>query len=157
MIEVVPVSEHKETKEKLLAMHERVRHSYEYDDANKFNTLRSELRQTVLGLLEPYFFKYALQHGFKDIRTNRVWFTHYDNHIQRKGGWHNHTYCSLTAVYQLDIPSPDCGTVIYGHDIKVKEGDLLIFPSFLAHCSPNIEGDVKTVVGLDFDIFESWL
>lgn len=156
MIKIYKVVEHEEIKEELLALHDQMRGMYPLlkENPEGFNSLRTKLRERVLGVLEPYFLQYAKEYGFNDIKTNRVWVTHYNDHVQRNGGWHNHPFSSLASAYQLDVPSSEQTTRFLNHDVELKEGDLVVFPSFLAHSSPDIKGDVKTVIGADFDIFE---
>jgi len=91
-----------------------------------------------------------LSKKFKAIVDN-YWF-----HIYKKNSdyqWHTHGHSNFSAIYYISLPEKKYKTKFLNMDIPVKEGDLLIFPSFLAHCSPiNKSNKEKVVLSFNFSI-----
>ena len=91
-----------------------------------------------------------LSKKFKVIVDN-YWF-----HIYKKNSdyqWHTHGHSNFSAIYYISLPEKKYKTKFLNMDIPVKEGDLLIFPSFLAHCSPiNKSNKEKVVLSFNFSI-----
>lgn len=71
--------------------------------------------------------------------------------------WHNHYECQWVGVYYVDLPEGE-ETEFMDFDgkveqVKVKEGELLIFPSGYLHRSPpKMVDDTKTIISIDFNI-----
>lgn len=85
----------------------------------------------------------------------RPWYQQYyqtDAH-----GWHDHAYNStLSLIYYLELPRGGPGTEFIDpfsgcvHSPKVKEGDVLVFPSFVRHQSPPNKSDQrKTIISIN--------
>ena len=80
------------------------------------------------------------------------WFQQYEN-----GGmhdWHRHGVCSFSCCYYVDLShdNPKTSFELFGEtfEVDVKEGVVLIFPSFLKHCSkPNKSNHIKTIVSFN--------
>ena len=95
-----------------------------------------------------------------DLAITNVWSVSY-----QKGDYqspHNHGGVGLSAIMYLDLPKETPGTLFlqpwndwdtdqsqYG-EVMVKEGDIVVVPSFVAHYTkPNKTDDVKRVIAWD--------
>jgi cupin superfamily acireductone dioxygenase involved in methionine salvage len=85
-----------------------------------------------------------------------IWFQQYsksDEHV-----WHKHEDCTWVCIYYVQLPEGSPKTLLrdIGNDNTiitpdVKEGDILIIPSNVYHCSPpNESDDVKTIISFNF-------
>ena len=92
---------------------------------------------------------------FKGIQSSSSWYQRYsksDTH-----SWHDHAYNStLSLIYYLELPKGTPGTEFLDpfsgcvHSPKVKEGDVLMFPSFVGHRSPENKSDqIKTIISMN--------
>lgn len=88
--------------------------------------------------------------GITGWEVNNVWFHQYDD--GSGFDWHWHSNCSFTNVCYIELPDgskpefidPVTKEVIQAN---VKEGQVLVIPSFIMHRSPiNRTGSRKTVV-----------
>ena len=106
------------------------------------------------------FLKTDMDRAFKVLNHDNpellgMWFQQYNT----KGhhDWHQHRGSTWSCVYYLELAQDGPPTVL--RDIlnpnkewapKVKEGDILIFPSFVTHCSPpNTGNSRKTVIAFN--------
>ena len=96
----------------------------------------------------------------KCLRVKNAWFQSYTSNQYH--GWHSHQSCQYSAVYFIALPS-NMATEFYDiekkkiYRPKVKEGDLLIFPSCTLHRSGHNKTDHrKTVISFNFDITDSF-
>lgn len=90
--------------------------------------------------------------GFKSWTTCNYWFQQYKKGDYHK--WHIHGDSLFSNVYYVDLPNDEIKTefILHGEllNINVKEGQILTFPSFMIHRSPeNIYSDIKTVVAFN--------
>lgn len=88
-------------------------------------------------------------------KLHHPWYQRYsksDTH-----SWHDHAYdATLSIIYYLELPrgtpsteflDPYTGRV---HRPRVKEGDVLMFPSFVSHRSPENKSDqIKTIISMN--------
>jgi oxalate decarboxylase/phosphoglucose isomerase-like protein (cupin superfamily) len=84
--------------------------------------------------------------------VGNYWFQQYENGGMHK--WHRHPNTSFSCCYYVDLSndSPKTSFELFGEtfEIDVKEGVVLIFPSFLKHCSkPNKSKHTKTIVSFN--------
>jgi len=84
-------------------------------------------------------------------KIHNGWFAQYlknNNHH-----WHTHPESNLSAVYYLELPKKELATEFKNEDaVKVKEGDILFFPSYLLHRAPiNNTNKRKTVIAFNCD------
>jgi hypothetical protein len=96
--------------------------------------------------------------GYNEYVIDELWFQQY---IQGGyHGWHAHG-SSFTAVYylELDEGAPKTELIepyMQGRKITadVKEGDLLLFPSFVLHRAPKVISDTrKTIVSFNVNFY----
>jgi hypothetical protein len=91
----------------------------------------------------------------KELVIKNYWFQQYENGDYHS--WHNHGDSAYSSVYYVELPDSSIATTFrtMGQEfqIKVSEGDLLIFPSYFSHCSkPNKTGKRKTIVSINLGI-----
>ena len=94
--------------------------------------------------------------GYDGYTLHDLWFQQYEHNSGH--GWHTHS-ANFTNVYYLELPdtapptrlvSPfDQTTVI---EVDVKEGDMLVFPSFVIHKGPaNVSSSRKTIISYNIN------
>jgi|TARA_Y100000114_G_C11567810_1_gene234945 hypothetical protein len=91
----------------------------------------------------------------KRINITGMWFQ-----VYKKGDHHNlhsHPGTNFTNVFYLNLPNKEIKTKIFINNneqfnIDVKEGDILTFPGYYAHCSPiNTFNEDKIVIAFNTD------
>ena len=108
----------------------------------------------LLPYLIKHFKKCAINLGFKKCNINDLWFQQYikgDLH-----GWHIHGH-NYTGVYYLELSKKcpltelvDSNDLNKRFKISAKEGDIVIFPSFIIHRSGRVLEDVrKTIISFN--------
>jgi hypothetical protein len=101
----------------------------------------------------------ALKNKYKyhmNLRVDNYWFQQYkqfDFH-----SWHIHEGSLFSCVYYVDLntSSPKTSFNILGKEINidVNEGQILVFPSYLLHCSkPNEINKIKTIISFNIKAF----
>ena len=94
--------------------------------------------------------------GFESVKFNELWFQQYiqnDTHT-----WHGHG-SNFTCVYYLEMDNDSPLTELiepFSMDAKftpdVKEGSIIVFPSYVIHRSPKITNDKrKTIIAFNVD------
>ncbi len=92
------------------------------------------------------------------ISIDNYWYQQYiKNNFH---SWHTHAGCNLSAVYYVELPKDKYQTEFFDTikksyiDIgKIEEGDILTFPSYIAHRSKKIEDDTrKTILSFNLSI-----
>lgn len=91
---------------------------------------------------------------YKKASINNFWFQQYNKGDYH--GWHNHAGSTYSSVYYVELPDNTSTTFESNgkeFNIDVKEGDFIVFPSVLRHCSKaNKTDETKTVVAMNIDI-----
>lgn len=99
--------------------------------------------------------------GFSKYNILNIWYQQYVyNDIH---DWHVHSTCNFTCVYYLEFPknSPQTEyiqpvTLDKIEEFKVKEGDILIFPSLVLHRGKrNKNNKRKTIISWNLDVNEA--
>jgi hypothetical protein len=121
-------------------------------------SMSSNFEREWVKLFKPYlqehFNKCANILGYRTCHIKNLWFQQYtknDTHA-----WHIHSD-HYTGVYYLEFPKKSTKTEIVDHfnkktKINAKEGDIVIFPSFLVHRSPIIKHNViKTIISFNIE------
>ena len=93
--------------------------------------------------------------NFENVELDKYWFQQYT----KKGehGWHYHYGCLYHAIYYLELPEGTPPTLVrapngFEFTPNVKEGDILIMPSIMEHCSPPNESSLrKTIIAINID------
>tara|TARA_B100000131_G_scaffold125068_1_gene122290 strand:+ start:1871 stop:2446 length:576 start_codon:yes stop_codon:yes gene_type:complete len=83
-------------------------------------------------------------------KVHAPWFQQYTQSTSH--GWHNHPGSDFACVYLVECPDPKEATEFYGYgNFGAKEGNIIIFPSFLIHRSPPIKSNHrKTIFAFNF-------
>lgn len=133
-----------------------------YDDLIEkldWNNSRSPERpwvQILLPFIKNHFMKCTKKLNFQDFFIRALWFQQYgENGIH---GWHIHEQ-NYTGVYYLELPKSapltelvDPTNIKRKFKIKAKEGDIVIFPSFIIHRSGKMKTkDRKTIVSFNLE------
>ena len=166
-----PFLPHQELKSKLLSSINREGNiqSLGYDDDNDDDTKIRRLDwhnakdfenrkwvDILLPRLQEHFDDVAKSLGYEYVEIEELWFQQYiqnNNHP-----WHVHS-SNYTGVYYLEFPQGSPPTQIVDHNdkfytIDAKEGELIMFPSFLLHRSPNVDHKVrKTIISFNIDFY----
>ena len=106
--------------------------------------------------LEEHFDKCAKTLYYQKCHVKGMWYQQYvknDSH-----GWHTHSE-NYTGVYYLEFPEGASRTELVDQfniykkiTIDCKEGDVVIFPSYIIHRSPKIEKNLrKTIISFNLE------
>ena len=110
--------------------------------------------QLFLSKFSDYLSDLANEMGFESVVLTAIWYQQYIKDSIH--GWHTHGD-NFTGVYYLELheSSPvteliDNGEII---QLQVKEGDFVVFPSFVKHRAPKIMNDNrKTIISFNFNL-----
>ena len=94
--------------------------------------------------------------GYTKIEVSRLWYQQYKKN--QTHGWHQHAR-NYSGVYYLEYPENTEPTqFLFTEDlhktfsVKVKEGDMILFPSYIIHRSPPLQTDKrKTIISWNLD------
>ena len=122
---------------------------YDYDILKAPRTYGNLMNNILLSPFEDL----SAIYGVNQSKTNPLWFQQY---IQGSGfGWHMHDG-HWAFIYYIELPEMTEATEFLNYgQFDVKEGDILFFPTFLAHRSPIIKSNLrKTIISsnIDFEI-----
>jgi len=91
--------------------------------------------------------------AYKSLYIQNFWHQQYEQGDYH--GWHTHGDAIYSSVYYAELPEGSATTFrINGEErqFDVQEGDYIVFPSFIEHCSkPNNTGTRKTIVSLNLN------
>lgn len=110
--------------------------------------------KTIHPLLAEKMLEMYKELGYDGLTIHEIWFQQYQRNSQH--GWHTHS-SNFTNVYYLELPDSAPKTQIVNPynqkdiiEIDVKEGDILVFPSFVIHRAPiNTGTDKKTIISFN--------
>tara|TARA_Y100000004_G_scaffold11023_1_gene11980 strand:+ start:238 stop:786 length:549 start_codon:yes stop_codon:yes gene_type:complete len=158
-----PVSEHKDFKNDFLREIEnspgekRVNGLGELiseTDYQNCDDLSREYVKLFFDVFNPYIRKLIDTVNSNSLDVKHIWYQKYiKNDIHT---WHVHADCMFAGVYFLDMPNSKSKTELYDIynkkiiDYQAKEGDLIIFPSFIPHRS-NYTPSRKTVISFNIN------
>ena len=111
--------------------------------------------------LEEHFKECSNELNYQNCTVKGMWFQQYVKN--NKHGWHIHGE-NYTGVYYLEMPKEAPKTELIDQyninkkiTIDAKEGDIVIFPSFIIHRAPKVQSDTrKTIVSfnLEFNLID---
>lgn len=92
---------------------------------------------------------------FKKWGLVNFWFQQYENGDFHN--WHVHGNCMFSSVYYVELPEKKLSTTfrVNGkeYQVDVEEGDYLVFPSVIEHCSKeNKSKKRKTIISVNLNI-----
>ena len=105
--------------------------------------------------IQKYLDKLSIALGYQKVLINEIWFQQYIT--EDRHGWHIHG-SNFTGVYYLEFDerSPKTEMIEPSKQHRkivpdIKEGSVLIFPSYTIHRAPQIKNDIrKTIVSFNF-------
>ena len=101
-------------------------------------------------LIKDAIEKYCKSWGCSSYTLNTLWY-----HVYNKGGSymsHTHTLANMTGVIHLLLEDErDCTTIV-GYDGKIKEGEVVLFPSMTPHKSNPVHAK-KIIIGFNWDMY----
>jgi hypothetical protein len=144
---IFQIAEHDVLKPKLLFHIDQIVDQYEdrainpqgyrYDfGLNQTAEYNPPYKALLINAMENYLHPYAQSLGMKIHAHTRPWFQQYN---RGEGfGWHHHDK-HFAWIYYAELPDPTEATdfLQYGKP-SVKEGDMIIFPSWMVHRSSDI-------------------
>jgi mannose-6-phosphate isomerase-like protein (cupin superfamily) len=157
---IKPVLNHKLIKDNILSAIEKMgKHSLVEEHVRVSNT-DWHLLPSYDRIYRHFMFDLAKEHceelkrilDYKTkIEPDTFWFQQYETGDFHD--WHVHKYSMFSNVYYVELPEGSVNTTFkfLGREfqVKVKEGDILTFPSFLEHCSKPNQSTRKTVVSFN--------
>jgi len=118
--------------------------------------------KTFLNLINPYLKNLSKLINATEFNLQNYWFQQYEK--GSKHDWHIHPNLNYTGVYYLEYPDLKVKTELYDFVTKciinikkIKEGDVLIFPSNIIHRAPEVKDNKrKTIISfnMDFTMFD---
>lgn len=106
-------------------------------------------------MIIPIMEKMSVKLNSSHYEVLYTWFQQYNNNDVHH--WHNHTGSQFANVFFVELEDDSLGTEFLDpkYNIKVKEGDLITFPSYLYHRSPlNLTQTRKTIISFNSSFFE---
>ena len=101
-------------------------------------------------LIKDAIEKYCKSWGCSSYTLNTLWY-----HVYNKGGSymsHTHTLANMTGVIHLLLEDERDCTEIFGYDGKIKEGEVVLFPSMTPHKSNPVHAK-KIIIGFNWDMY----
>lgn len=123
----------------------------DWSDSLNFNR---EWTKFILPLLEFNLLNLSNFLGYKNITINQVWFQQYTQNSFHS--WHTHS-SHYTGAFYVELPNGTPKTQLKVDNnilnIDAKEGEIVIFPSFISHRSPkNTSPYRKTIISFNIDL-----
>lgn len=104
----------------------------------------------ILPFLQNHFENYAKKLGYEKVDVTNIWFQQYNKN--GKHGWHTHAQ-NYTGVYYIKFSNKDAKTELidpFSQNKKIiinaKEGDIVIFPSYVIHRATEQKQDSKKII-----------
>jgi|TARA_B100000424_G_C22660084_1_gene363216 hypothetical protein len=156
---ITKVKEHKNVKKNLLKLINDMPSSYISGISKTDWHLSKETPRPYLDyfykIISPYMNKMAIKMKCKDWVISNGWFQQYNKTDEHP--WHNHGYSNFSNVYYIELPEKSIKTEFYDivnnkviNTMKVKEGDMITFPSSLIHRSPkNLSSKRKSIISFN--------
>ena len=106
--------------------------------------------------LQKHFNECAIKLGYQKAITTNIWFQQYSKN--GKHGWHIHSE-NYTGVYYVKFSSKDAKTELidpFSQNkkmiINAKEGDIIIFPSYVIHrATEQQDNSEKIIISFNFN------
>jgi len=109
----------------------------------------------ILPFLQKHFETYSRKLGYEKVDVTNIWFQQYNKN--GKHGWHTHAE-NYTGVYYVQFSNKCAKTELidpFSQDQKItidaKEGDIVIFPSYVIHRATEQKGDLEKII-ISFNI-----
>lgn len=124
----------------------------DWDDARDFERPWVKF---FMPYIQDYLNSLSFALGYQGAIIDEIWFQQYKNLDSH--GWHTHG-SNFTGVYYLEFDerSPKTEIIEPSHQNRkiipdIKEGSVLIFPSYTIHRAPRIYNDIrKTIISFNY-------
>jgi hypothetical protein len=167
---ITQIAEHDVVKHKLLYMIEDIiedepkrslnpaGYHYDYNFTEEDSNYHPAYKSLLFNTISPYLEKYAQSLGMRIRKFSKPWFQQYTTGTGF--GWHQHGL-HFAVVYYLELPDPNEATEFlqYGK-MNVKEGDIIVFPTWMVHRSANIKSDKRKTIfacNVDFEVDREYI
>lgn len=130
-------------------------------DWNRSQDYSREWVKFVQPYLQKYFNECASKLGYQKVNISNIWFQQYNK--KGRHGWHIHSE-NYTGVYYVKFSSKDAKTELidpFSQNKKIiinaKEGDIVIFPSYVIHRATEQQDDSEKIIisfNFNFDFIE---
>jgi hypothetical protein len=104
----------------------------------------------IIPSLQKHLEKFANKLGYQDIDLTNIWFQQYNK--DGKHGWHTHAE-NYTGVYYVQFSNKCAKTELidpFSQNKKIiidaKEGDIVIFPSYVIHRATEQKQDLEKII-----------
>ena len=104
----------------------------------------------ILPSLQNHFENYAKKLGYEKVDVTNIWFQQYNKN--GKHGWHTHAE-NYTGVYYVKFSNKCAKTELidpFAQNKKIiinaKEGDIVIFPSYVIHRATEQKEDSEKII-----------
>tara|TARA_A100000172_G_scaffold18469_1_gene10169 strand:- start:837 stop:1439 length:603 start_codon:yes stop_codon:yes gene_type:complete len=175
---IKPLQEHKQIKKPLISLIKKTKSDFLKENNKYYGDLIHRLdwndsqnfSREWVKFLKPYLQKYfndcAKKLGYQKVNIINLWFQQYNKN--GKHGWHIHSE-NYTGVYYLKFSNKDAKTELidpFTKNKKIiinsKEGDIVIFPSYIIHRATEQKDDCEKIIisfninfdSIDFNLFE---
>jgi len=143
--------------ESLISKDEYYRDDISRLDWNHRNEFNREWVKKFLPLLHKNIDRMVYKIGFENHKVLFLWFQQYLKDATH--GWHIHGD-NYTGVYYLELPEGTPTTEYCNpmnidevNKFDIKEGDILLFPSFVIHRAPkNLSKERKTIISFNINL-----
>ena len=109
----------------------------------------------ILPSLQNHFENYAKKLGYEKVDVTNIWFQQYNKN--GKHGWHTHAE-NYTGVYYVQFSNKCAKTQLIDPfsqnkkiEIEAKEGDIVIFPSYVIHRATEQKENLEKII-ISFNI-----
>jgi len=110
-------------------------------------------------MIKDFLTKQVLELGYRKIDISRLWYQQYKQN--QTHGWHHHAR-NYTGAYYVEFPKGSEPTqLLFAENldktfsVRAKEGDMILFPSYLIHRSPPIKNNKrKTIISWNLDLLD---
>ena len=113
--------------------------------------VRRPIHEHIRRVMAPY--------GYRSLKVYNFFFQQYER--DSRHDWHVHLETQWVGVYYVELPrtTPRTeylqmtgGQVKAVHEFPCREGDVILFPSFVVHRAPsNPSAATKTIISFNFD------
>lgn len=168
------IDRHSEIKDELLSLINNAQNKRVTDECSETDIARADwfkasdfTKRDWVQFIKPHLIPTIMEMihklGFDGFKMWEIWFQQYFN--KNGHGWHTHS-ANWTNVYYLELPDNAPKTQLVNPftkdiiNIDIKEGDVLMFPSFVLHRAPPIDNDDvsgcrKTIISYNLDTLYS--
>jgi len=157
--------DHKKLKDTLVSLIKETKADYLNEQQDYYSDLihrldwsQSKNREWVkhiLPSLQNHFENYAKKLGYEKVDVTNIWFQQYNKN--GKHGWHTHAE-NYTGVYYVQFSNKCAKTQLIDPfsqnkkiEIEAKEGDIVIFPSYVIHRATEQKENLEKII-ISFNI-----